>query len=262
MVIVENGGSPVMTMTDSIYWLGTPEMLPVEMIRKEKTAGYFESPEYVNHFFVLKTGQYEYEKSGEWYFKMRGLNVDRDLITGKGSFFRRTIKQACSKIDPHTHPEDVIIRVNTRRLISIGAHDLPNLGAITEGITEIQPFVMSSKQVQPFIMRWRDTLDGAVWLETPRITESDTSANAYPLEWFRQLYEERIEASLELGRIRRAGYSRQTSNRLARLKRLYVWILMSRTEMMPPPGRVRDMTWNQLETWYGVPRTQVIGERK
>lgn len=263
MAIAQAGGRPVMTMTDSIYWLGSAEMLPTEMIRENKTAGYFEAPEEVEGFYLLKTGQYEYRKGNTWHFKMRGLNVDREIVTGQRSFYRQTIKAACGQIDLNTHPADVVVPVKTRRLISIGAHDLKNLAAIQEGVTEIHPFVMSSKQVEPFVLNWRDALDAAVWLETPSLGADsfDRSANTYPLVWLRRLYEERIIATEELLAERKRRYSRATSNQLVQLKRLYVWAATERTNMIAPPGRLTDLTWEQLECWYQIPRKLLIGER-
>lgn len=253
MKIVESGGRPIMTMTDSIYWQGTPDMLPADMVRSEKTPGYFESPEYVEHFYLLKTGQYEYRKSGEWYYKMRGLNVDRDLTFGDGgSFYRRMVKQSCKGINPHTHPEDVRVMVSTRRLISVGAKQLDLLGAIVKGRTEIRPFLMSSKQVESFVTNWRECLDGHVWLETPSLGNGsyDMSASTYPLAYLRRLYEQQVGLAIEA--IRQP--KRVRNQTLRSDKWTYVYSATLETGRLRPKGRITDMSWEQLIGHYGVER--------
>lgn len=276
MAIVANGGKPIMTMTDSIYWDGTPDMLPPEMSRSEKTPGYFESPEAVQNFFILKTGQYEYQTGRDkWHYKLRGLNVNWDEIDGKASFYRRTINQHLSKISPNTHPKDITITVNTRRLISVGSKDLSNLAAIQDGTTELRPFVMSSKQVEKYVTQWRECMNGHLWLGTPAVSTSlDSSTSEYPLRFLRSLYESGVQAKMELRidnrRKRSRNYyeenksklrrvSSETSRKIDDLKRLYIWNATIKTNLPPPPGKSFRLTWSELESYYGYERAELIG---
>jgi hypothetical protein len=78
------GGVPILTMTDSIFWKGTPDMLPSHMWREKKTLGFFEKPETAKNFICLGSGRYGYvDKKGYTQTKRRGINV-RDFKDADG----------------------------------------------------------------------------------------------------------------------------------------------------------------------------------
>ena len=74
--IKEAGGKPILTMTDSIYYIGNKEMLPNELWKKEKTLGYFEEPKKATDLICLGSGRYGYtNEEGYVETKRRGLNA-------------------------------------------------------------------------------------------------------------------------------------------------------------------------------------------
>jgi hypothetical protein len=240
--ISERGGRPVMTMTDSIYWQGRLDDLPSGLVRTEKTAGYFEPPTAVRHMYLLKTGQYEYEKDGKWQYKMRGLNVDRETLTGKTPFFRPLVKAACATT-PFNHPKDIAVPVTTRRLMSVGRQNLELLGAIVSGTSTLKPFILSGKTATQYVMGWRSCLDGHIWLSPVHESEN---LDTHPLSFMRELFENGIslheETTTQSSRIR----SRRTSNRMNDLKMRYVLRMCLHTGRSPLGIR----PWGQLREYY------------
>ena len=89
MLIEQNGGKPIVLMTDSVTWTGLKSHLPdkIELpwgetgIKKVKTLGYFEEPIEVKDIVCLGSGRYGFKtynpKKGEWEIvtKKRGLNI-------------------------------------------------------------------------------------------------------------------------------------------------------------------------------------------
>lgn len=69
------GGKVILMMTDSLFWTGNASMIPSNLIKEQKTLGYFEKVEKVHDIVCLGSGRYSY-KSNKGYFvsKKRGLN--------------------------------------------------------------------------------------------------------------------------------------------------------------------------------------------
>lgn len=76
------GGKPILAMTDSVFYTGTADMIPSDMIKDVKTVGYFEPVERVKDLVSLGSGRYSYKalnkKTGVFetmVAKKRGLNA-------------------------------------------------------------------------------------------------------------------------------------------------------------------------------------------
>ncbi len=247
------GGKPIMCMTDSLYWEGSPDQLPIELCREKKTAGYFELPHEVSEFYIIKTGQYEYREGlVKWQYKLRGLNADRELLSGTASFFRRIIKDHCANLKSFTHPKDIRIKVETRRLISIGSQDLDSLGKVEEGITSIAPFVLSSKQKERYLKNWKDALDGAIWLETPHIDSKEAS----PLQYLRNRYESMQETTAEDRAIKLKSQKKARNSRIRTNKRRFIMKATIITEK-EPPSNFYQLSWPELEEFYGMTAEEI-----
>lgn len=134
--IQKAGGKPILIMTDSVFWEGTPDMLPSSMIKEVKTLGYFEKPEQVFDMVCLGTGRYSYvTEDGYTNSKKRGLNVT-EFLDKNGvqvdSFNWKTALEIIRKTRSNT------IRVNVRSLISVGmvkgskTWNIEDLGRVVE----------------------------------------------------------------------------------------------------------------------------------
>jgi len=265
MFIEHNGGVPIMVMTDSIYWQGTIDQLPMSLFAPIKTAGFFEPAIQLDEFYLLKTGQYEYRTDSIWHYKLRCLNVTFEQLHGDESFYRQIIKEYCN--DPERaglklHPKDISIPIDTRRLISIGSHNLEHLGMIEDGITLLKPFVMSSKQAERYIYNWQECLDSHIWLQTPHInpTSDDHSSFTYPLTFLREQYEHNISERLNRSYTANAASNRKTTHRIRLQKMLYCTEAMYQTGMAAPPDAYK-LSWASLEAWFGVPSQKYIAMR-
>ena len=75
--IDDNGGKPVILMTDCIFWEGEANALDKKFIRDKKTLGFFETPVAFSEMACLGSGRYSYIDSKKGYVttKNRGLNV-------------------------------------------------------------------------------------------------------------------------------------------------------------------------------------------
>ena len=75
--IDDNGGKPVILMTDCVFWEGEANALDKKFIRDKKTLGYFETPVAFSEMACLGTGRYSFTDSKKGYVttKNRGLNV-------------------------------------------------------------------------------------------------------------------------------------------------------------------------------------------
>lgn len=279
MAVAANGGLPIMVMTDAVYWYGNPNALPESLTRTEKTAGFFEPTTTVQNLYVIKTGQYEYsDTQGRYHYKLRGLPIQREIIddatfadgslSGSESFLRTIIKETCAGLPKFTHPKDIGIVLPTRRLKSIGSHDMSILGAIVAGETTIKPFVLSSKQQESYLDRWYDALDGHVWL-LPTIAGSngDTASEETPLAFFSAEYmagvsdelAERRRATRESVRRsrepRKLAVHRRDSKKGRDEKTLFVWEMYTSHHGLPPNNYLHK-PWRQLDEWYGVDSLQ------
>lgn len=242
MSITENGGNPVMAMTDSVYWQGRLTDLPDDVIAQEKTAGYFEPPHSVQDFYLVKTGQYEFRYGDNWYHKMRGLNVPYEDRVDSESFYRKLICDFTSGLSPYAHPEDIEIPVNTRKLITVGSHDLDHLGLVSDGTALLRPFVLSAKQIEPFVMDWPKTLNGSIRLAPPTANNDET-----PYQLLSGLYQN--------------GHEQVTRHQR---KRILYLLTVKYTGMhignrfngkMPEDKhRLSEISWDELQDWGGIKR--------
>lgn len=267
MEILANGGTPVMGMTDCVYWDGPVNALPDSLTKTVKTPGFFEPPSTVDLFFLLKTGQYEYwvkdvgkrcacNKTGDhWHYKLRGLNVDWDELSGTESLYHRLILDHTSTLPPYTHPQNIVIPIPTRKLVTIGSPDLEYLGLIREGITDLRPFVMSSKQKEQWILHWADTLHGHIWLDTPVVTKA---SQEYPLDFMSKIYLGHVNDYNATAAVEIKLKDAKKHRRMDDTKRLYLWLATQRTDKQLPPGRGYRYSWESLEQWYGIPRKDLM----
>ncbi len=254
--ITLNMGQPIMCMTDAVTWIGPETALPERFIRSEKTPGYFEAPVLLEDFYILKTGQYEYRKGDHWTYKMRGLNVDYDLLTGKASFYRSLLKTHTAKLKSFVSPKDIKIPVQSRKLVTIGSQDLEHLAMIQEMPIMLRPFVLSTKQTERGITDWRKTLDGHIWLQTPRINENDTLGSDYPLAYLNRLQDDNDELDKAINRAKLTKGSAARNDRQDVMKLRYILRCMNATEKLPPEGRSYRMPWDVLLTHYGMKRIE------
>ena len=240
MQIEKNGGTPILAMTDSIFWTGTGDEMPAKIWRDVKTPGYFETPERLEDFYIIKTGQYEYRKGDKFYHKMRGLNIPFENRKSDRSYYRAIIKAHATTVSPYSHPEDFAIPVETRKLVTIGAHDLKKLGLVEEKIAMMRPFILSGKQVERFIMSWGKLLDGNLKLATPKALAENLGDT--PLEFLRNLH--------EAGEDYLNTYQR---------KQMYLYKAAVETQKLLPAGKkLSDCTWEYLVEYYGFPVEELV----
>lgn len=240
MELEQAGSRPILAMTDSIYWTGKAAHLPESVVaRKEKTAGMFEPPESVKDFYLVKTGQYEYRQNGSFHHKMRGLNLPFENRDSSESFYRDTIKEWAADKSPYLHPEDIEIPIPTRKLVTVGSMRLENLGLVADGESLMRPFVLSGKQVERYVLNWRDALDGAVWL-APVVADGSTDRES-PLEML-------------------SGLNINGGNYITRHERkriFYYTVFKVNGRFKLPKRRLSDMNWTELEEWSGIKREWV-----
>lgn len=256
MAIEANGGNPIMTMTDSIYWEGNGNELPSNVIQEIKTPGFFEPPQKITDFFILKTGQYEYKSGDKWSYKLRGLPVLFDELKSTEGFYRRLIKDANLPIT--LHPREVSIPLNTRRLISIGASSLDHLGLVSDQTMALKPFLLSSKQSIREVKNWPACIDGHLWLP-PLTTKDENGASQAPLFFLNELAENRWDSVLYERTTKRRNSQVKRAHVIRDNKRLFAWSAMVKTHKAPLPGKAIDHTWEALESHFGVTRNDLFG---
>jgi len=135
--IENNGGKVIALMTDSITWEGTPEQLPHEYVREEKTLGYFEKPDTVSEIICLGAGRYGFKTDkGYMVTKQRGLSVSDNLDW----------KDILNKSN------DLKYFTKARALVSVGMilgnhqYKVPDLGRIVEVDREVDLIVGLTKR--------------------------------------------------------------------------------------------------------------------
>lgn len=148
--ILDNGGKPLLIMTDSIFWKGTPEMISSEYVREKKTLGYFEKPERVTDLVLLGTGRYTYNKDGYIFSKNRGLNVSSlhapEGVDVDGFNWSTALNMAVKE-------KSYMIKVKTRLLVSVGkvlhdgAYNVDDLGLVTEVDREVNIIAGLKKRI-------------------------------------------------------------------------------------------------------------------
>ncbi len=234
MAIEAAGGRPILSMTDAIYWSGEANHLPARLWRDKKTPGFFETPELLEDFYIIKTGQYEYRQGKEFTHKMRGLNIPYENRNSDQSFYRNLIKSHAKTVSKYLHPDDFRIPVNTRRLVTIGSYDLHKLGLIEDKTAQMKPFVLSGKQSESYVVNWNAVLDGHIWLDQI-IAHGDITGES-PLAFLRGLYER--------GDDYLSTYQR---------KRLYYYKAVLATNKLLPDGKkLSDCTIEYLEEYFGL----------
>jgi hypothetical protein len=182
MAIVEiekAGGTPILAMTDSIHWIGTPEMLKRDIVghgiqtgmRENKTLGYFETPEEKRDFYCFGTGRYEYrdpktnqQKESilpfqdpeatldleDFYVKARSYFMKKQ--EGKKQTFHIAIKQELDRDYEDMKPY-VIHSVKVTPGLVRGSHNLSpkDINRIYEDKKEINPFSIGMKRgIKPY----------------------------------------------------------------------------------------------------------------
>lgn len=250
MEIEKAGGKIIMTMTDSIYWIGNKSDLPANLVNEVKTAGFFESPVQVNEFYLLKTGQYEYSKNGKFTYKLRGIPLVWDTLgDGSQSFYRKIIQNYANHW-PNKSAKDVSISLNARKLRTVGHTDIDKLGAVEDFEMELKPFVLSSKQVNRYVENWHDCIDSYIMLETPKLSLSENGSHSdYPLSFFREQYEGQ-----------KPKHSKKHYENIQNMrdrKRAYVLMALEKNPNVKIPNKARPLymwTWDDLETLFGVAR--------
>jgi len=149
--IEKAGGKPILIMTDSVFWEGTSNMLPENMVKDVKTLGYFETPEMVTEMVCLGTGRYSYTNSkGFISSKKRGLNVtafhsDSGIVAESFNW-----NNALDIIRKTNKP---IIDVSVRALVSIGMvkgskkWTIKDLGRVVEEVRTVDVITGLSKRL-------------------------------------------------------------------------------------------------------------------
>lgn len=257
MQLERSGARPIMVMTDAVYWLGDPSLLSTATIKKTKTPGFFEPPKVVRNFYLLKTGQYEYQEGDHWTFKVRGLNIDYDLLHGNKSFYHRLIKEHCQNLPTFINPAKITIPVATKHLISIGSKDLEHLGAIIETEHQLKPFVMSQKQSSMTLPNWRTCIDNHIWLDPPHIQPENTDQGfqQMPLTYLKTEYNNGVVHTQHIrSEMVKIGNKRRDDN-FDRVRILYLIYAMKKTGIIPPPRAYRRK-WSELEAIYHISREE------
>lgn len=257
MTLQQAGSEPIMAMTDAVYWTGDRNHLPEKLIASHKTAGLFEPPEVIEQFYVIKTGQYEYkvpcncgpdDLCRHWHHKVRGFNIDwqeefdnplnlklEDLISSRG-LYRDLIKE-WSAGKESWHPDEVVIPVPTRKLLSVGT-DFENMGLIKNGESNMRPFVLSGKSPIPWIEQWPKAIDDHVWIPPAIVDERDEEG---PLQFISGLHES----------------GENYLNRYQR-KQLFYYLTIKCTNKRGKdcflPGKLSNLNWEKLEEWSGMKR--------
>ena len=261
MDIENHGGRVALAMTDSLYWFGATDAMNPKRSRPNKTAGYFEPTETFYDFYLLKTGQYEYANQPGGHdidcspsfrserdpcpkcgykvsHKMRGLNIPFEQRVSVESYYRKTIMEYCSDISPYTHPNDIAIPIDIKKLVTIGAHSLSKLGLIETTVAEMKPFMLTSKQQERHVFDWRLCIESHIWLKP--ITGDGKSDVDSPLEYMRGLY---LGGGDWLSRYQR--------------KQIMLFLGICVTGKFILPKRLTEMNWNELETFFGIKRDRI-----
>ena len=140
--IEKQGGNPVLIMTDAIFWEGSADMMPKELMRDTKTLGFFEKPVHFKDMACLGSGRYTYYdvQRKSFFTKNRGLNV-ADFHRPKGLDIGAYNWLNAFKIAEHTN--SLKIKVKVRSLVSVGmilhnsAYNVDNLGLVVEEDREV-----------------------------------------------------------------------------------------------------------------------------
>lgn len=150
-IIKSKGGNPILVMTDSLFWEGTADMLPNELIKPTKTVGYFEPVAKVSDLVCLGSGRYGYVgKDGYVQAKKRGLNAvdihDPDGIIKEEFNWLNALKIMKRTKEP-------TIKIKVRALISVGMvlnnhkYTYKDLGRVVEEFRDVDVIVGKAKRL-------------------------------------------------------------------------------------------------------------------
>lgn len=148
--IKEKGGTPILAMTDSVFWKGTPEMIPAELVTPTKTLGFFEGVTHIKDFYCLGAGRYSYIEKGQEMkeqttYKTRGLAIKK-LIDPEGVILD------FNWLDAIKNNVDTRIKVKVNVLISVGlinhskSHTIKDLGLVATEVREVDLLVGTTKR--------------------------------------------------------------------------------------------------------------------
>jgi len=149
--IKAKGGQPVLAMTDSVFWTGSPDMIPSDLVREKKTLGYYEGVDTIKNLYCLGAGRYSFDKKEHYQAKTRGLRI-QDLIDDNGVVLGFDWQKAIDQADDIGR-----MRVNVNVLVSVGlvAHqeqyNVEDLGLVTSENREVDLLVGKSKRELPDI---------------------------------------------------------------------------------------------------------------
>lgn len=160
--IEAKGGKGILLMTDSIFWDGTADMIPPELVRDKKTTGYFETPSKITDMLCLGSGRYEFtDANGRMQSKQRGLNTT-DWHSADGvDVSKFSWMEAITNRDYRL--ESGKLSVNVRSLISVGlvlhspkriesdgkvvGYDIEDLGLIKTTRREVDALIGYTKRI-------------------------------------------------------------------------------------------------------------------
>ena len=157
-VIKDRGGKVILLMTDSVHFTGTPDMLPEEMVRDPKLAGYFEKPVMIKDFICLGSGRYGYKKydkkTDKWeslVAKRRGLNIT-DIHDEDGAIIEENFNWM-DALEVMKKTQTTEIEVEVRSLISVGIvlhnrkYNWHDLGLVVEDKRLVDAIAGKSKRI-------------------------------------------------------------------------------------------------------------------
>lgn len=161
--IKKKGGTPILAMTDSVFWKGTADMVNPDTIREIKTVGYYEKPQSISDMVCLGSGRYGYRNElGYNQAKKRGLNAT-ELHDPDGVQFDEFDWMNAFSIMKKTNSE--VIKVGVRVLVSVGMvlhnskYTWKDLGKVVEEVRDVDVIVGRMKRVY-------DNLDDSTALST------------------------------------------------------------------------------------------------
>lgn len=155
--IESRGGKVALLMTDSLFWTGTADMLPLNLWTEKKTIGYFEKPELIKNFISLGAGRYEFSKlnykTNIWEkltSKKRGLNAvdihDPEGVLVKGFSWLKALQ-----LMKHNKSESIAIKVKV--LVTVGVvksnpnkYSWRDLGLVADEIRNVEAIVGKNKR--------------------------------------------------------------------------------------------------------------------
>lgn len=156
--IKDKGGKVILIMTDSVHFEGTPDMIPAEMVRDPKVAGYFEKPVLIKDFVCLGSGRYGYmkydAKKKTWetlVAKKRGLNIT-DIHDEEGAVIDEEFNwREALEVMKKTGTTEIEVKV--RSLISVGVvlhnkkYTWRDLGLVTEDTRLVDAIAGKAKRI-------------------------------------------------------------------------------------------------------------------